>query len=138
MTLREGEEGAGSGHDRPGGCELRMDGGPLRYWVMAGTPARVLHGLDGADRARPRCRRAGRWATSTPAGASAASRRCGGSSAGYRERGLPLSALHLDIDHYDGHRVFTVDRERFPDLPGLAAGVAARTGCGWCRSSIRR
>lgn len=40
--------------------------------------------------------------------------------AGYRERGLPLSVLHLDIDHYDAHRVFTVDRERFPDLPGLA------------------
>lgn len=40
--------------------------------------------------------------------------------AGYRERGLPLSVLHLDIDHYDEHRVFTVDRERFPDLPGLA------------------
>ncbi|WP_324611190.1 TIM-barrel domain-containing protein, partial [Streptomyces sp. WM4235] len=40
--------------------------------------------------------------------------------AGYVSRGLPLSAVHLDIDHYDGHRVFTVDRERFPDLSGLA------------------
>ncbi|OSC55987.1 glycosyl hydrolase, partial [Streptomyces sp. BF-3] len=39
---------------------------------------------------------------------------------GDRGRGLPLSVLHLDIDHYDGHRVFTVDRERFPDLPALA------------------
>lgn len=39
---------------------------------------------------------------------------------GYRQRGLPLSVLHLDIDHYDGHRVFTVDHGRFPDLPGLA------------------
>ncbi|WP_222723384.1 TIM-barrel domain-containing protein, partial [Streptomyces sp. wa22] len=24
---------------------------------------------------------------------------------GYRERGLPLSVLHLDIDHYDAHQV---------------------------------
>ncbi|CAM5578395.1 Glycosyl hydrolase OS=Streptomyces microflavus OX=1919 GN=Smic_10090 PE=3 SV=1 [Streptomyces microflavus] len=40
--------------------------------------------------------------------------------AGYRERGLPLSVLHLDIDHYDAHRVFTVDRGRFPALPALA------------------
>ncbi|MBT2530525.1 glycosyl hydrolase, partial [Streptomyces sp. ISL-99] len=44
VTLREGEEGAGSGHDRPGTSELRMDGGPLRCWVVAGTPARVLRG----------------------------------------------------------------------------------------------
>ena len=44
--------------------------------------------------------------------------------AGYRERGLPLSALHLDIDHYDAHQVFTVDRERFPDLPRLGEGAA--------------
>src|SRR5690606_24832749 len=42
VTLREGEEGAGSGHDQPGTSELRMDGGPLRCWVVVGTPARVL------------------------------------------------------------------------------------------------
>lgn len=39
---------------------------------------------------------------------------------GYRKRGLPLSVLHLDIDHYDAHQVFTVDPERFPGLPTLA------------------
>jgi alpha-glucosidase len=42
VTWREGAEGAGSGHDRAGACELRMDGGPLRCWVMVGSPARVL------------------------------------------------------------------------------------------------
>ncbi|MGW1468028.1 TIM-barrel domain-containing protein [Streptomyces sp. NPDC002308] len=47
MTIREGEEGAGSGHDRPGGSEVRMDGGPLRCWAVAGTPARVLRGWTG-------------------------------------------------------------------------------------------
>ncbi|MFD6533753.1 TIM-barrel domain-containing protein [Streptomyces sp. NPDC060184] len=47
MTLREGEEGAGSGHDRPGASEVRMDGGPLRCWAVAGTPARVLRGWTG-------------------------------------------------------------------------------------------
>ncbi len=40
--------------------------------------------------------------------------------AGYQERGLPLDAVHLDIDHYDEHRVFTVDQDRFPKLPVLA------------------
>ena len=64
VMLREGEEGAGSGHDRPGGSELRMDGGPLRCWVMAGTPARVLRGwtaLTGAPALPPS------WALGSPA-----------------------------------------------------------------------
>ncbi|MBY8880662.1 glycoside hydrolase family 31 protein [Actinacidiphila acidipaludis] len=119
VTLRDGEEGAGSGHDRPGGCEVRMDGGPLRYWVVAGTPARVLSGwtaLTGRPALPPR------WAlghhhSKWGFGSQQEVRRV---VAGYRERDLPLSVVHLDIDHYDGHRVFTVDRRAFPDLPGLA------------------
>lgn len=39
---------------------------------------------------------------------------------GFRERGLPLAAVHLDIDYMQGFRVFTVDPARFPDLGGLA------------------
>jgi alpha-glucosidase len=124
VRLREGEEGAGSGHDRPGGCELRMDGGPLRYWVVVGTPARALRGwraLTGAPALPPR------WAL----GYHHARWGFGGARGvrevvnGYRERGLPLSAVHLDIDHYREHRVFTVDTERFPDLPGLARELRA-------------
>ncbi|MGW8365191.1 glycoside hydrolase family 31 protein [Streptomyces wedmorensis] len=120
VTLAEGEEGAGSGHDRPGSVEVRMAGGPLRCWVVVGTPARVLHGwaaLTGAPALPPSWAlgpQHARWGF----GSAREVRRV---VAGYRERGLPLSAVHLDIDHYDGHRVFTVDRERFPDLPGLAA-----------------
>ncbi|MFF8806353.1 glycoside hydrolase family 31 protein [Streptomyces omiyaensis] len=119
VTLAEGEEGAGSGHDRPGRVEVRMEGGPLRCWVVVGTPARVLHNwaaLTGAPALPPAWAlgpQHARWGF----GSAAEVRRV---VAGYRERGLPLSAVHLDIDHYDGHRVFTVDRERFPDLPGLA------------------
>ncbi|MER8159205.1 glycoside hydrolase family 31 protein [Streptomyces sp. NPDC094472] len=120
VTLREGEEGAGSGHDRPGGCRTRMEGGPLRYWVIVGTPARVLHGwtaLTGAPAVPPRWalgHHHARWGFRD----AEEVRRV---VAGYRERDLPLSALHLDIDHFVGHRVFTVDGARFPDLPGLAA-----------------
>ncbi|AJT68817.1 hypothetical protein T261_7215 [Streptomyces lydicus] len=124
VTLREGAEGAGSGHDRPGTCELRMDGGPLRYWVLLGTPSRVLLGwtaLTGAPALPPG------WAL----GYQHARWGFGGQEevrrvvADYRRRELPLSAVHLDIDHYDGHRVFTVDREQYPDLPGLARELRA-------------
>ncbi|MEU6633981.1 TIM-barrel domain-containing protein [Streptomyces parvus] len=119
VVLREGEEGAGSGHDRPGVCEVRMEGGPLRCWVVVGTPARVLQGwtaLTGAPALPPSWAlgpQHARWGF----GSQEEVRRV---VDGYRDRGLPLSVLHLDIDHYDGHRVFTVDRERFPDLPALA------------------
>jgi alpha-glucosidase len=119
VTLREGEEGAGSGHDRAGASELRVDGGPLRCWVMVGTPARVLlvwASLTGAPAAPPAWalgHHHARWGF----GSEHEVRRI---VAGYRERALPLDAVHLDIDHYDGHRVFTVDRERFPKLPALA------------------
>ncbi len=44
---------------------------------------------------------------------------------GYRGLGIPLSAVHLDIDYMDGYRVFTFDRTRFPDPGVLAAEVAA-------------
>ncbi|MGI5448597.1 glycoside hydrolase family 31 protein [Streptomyces sp. CA-243310] len=119
VLLREGQEGAGSGADRPGTSELRLEGGPLRCWVLVGTPARVAQGwagLTGSAAVPPEWAlgyQHARWGF----GSAAEVRRV---VAGYVSRGLPLSAVHLDIDHYDGHRVFTVDRERFPDLSGLA------------------
>ncbi|WP_329202024.1 MULTISPECIES: glycoside hydrolase family 31 protein [unclassified Streptomyces] len=124
VVLREGEEGAGSGADRPGTAELRAQGGPLRCWVLVGTPARVLQGwsaLTGGAAVPPQWAlgyQHARWGF----GSEAEVRRV---VAGYASRGLPLAALHLDIDHYDGHRVFTVDRQQFPDLPGLARELAA-------------
>lgn len=119
VLLREGEEGVGSGQDRPGTSELRMEGGPLRCWVLVGTPARVLQGwsgLTGGAAVPPEWAlgyQHARWGF----GSASEVRRV---VAGYASRGLVLSAVHLDIDHYDGHRVFTVDEDRFPDLPGLA------------------
>ncbi|WP_405814898.1 glycoside hydrolase family 31 protein [Streptomyces sp. NBC_01390] len=119
VTLREGEEGAGSGHDRTGTCELRSDGGPLRCWMMVGTPARVLHTwatLTGAPALPPA------WAL----GHHHAYRGVGGEQevrrivAGCQEHELPLDAVHLGIGHFDEHQVFTVDQEQFPKLPALA------------------
>ncbi|MDQ1021115.1 glycoside hydrolase family 31 protein [Streptomyces afghaniensis] len=119
VTLREGEEGAGSGHDQAGTSELRMDGGPLRCWVMAGTPARVLlawASLTGAP-ALPPAWALGHHHARWGFGSEQEVRRI---VAGYLEHGLPLDAVHLDIDHFDAHQVFTVDQDRFPKLPVLA------------------
>ncbi|MEU1405265.1 glycoside hydrolase family 31 protein [Streptomyces sp. NPDC005728] len=119
VTLREGEEGAGSGLDRTGRCEMRMDGGPLRCWVIVGAPARVLHtwaSLTGAP-ALPPAWALGHHHARWGFGSEQEVRRI---VAGYQEHGLPLDAVHLDIDHYADHQVFTVDLERFPKLPTLA------------------
>ncbi|MEV0694417.1 glycoside hydrolase family 31 protein [Streptomyces sp. NPDC050388] len=119
VTLREGAEGAGSGHDRVGTSTLRMDGGPLRCWVMVGTPSRVLlawGSLTGAA-ALPPAWAFGHHHVRWGRGGEQEVRR---TVACYREHGLPLDAVHLGVDHYDAHRVFAVDRERFPKLSALA------------------
>ncbi|MGV9342154.1 glycoside hydrolase family 31 protein [Streptomyces sp. NPDC003688] len=119
VILRQGAEGAGSGHDRAGRCEVRMDGGPLRCWVVVGTPARVL----------------GTWASLTGAAALPPAwalghhhvpGRLGGEEelrrlvAGYRERELPLDAVQLGAGRYEGRDGFGVDEERFPKLAVVA------------------
>jgi alpha-glucosidase len=39
----------------------------------------------------------------------------------FRRRRIPCDVLYLDIHYMDGYRVFTWDRERFPDPPQLFA-----------------
>ncbi|HEY7416845.1 MAG TPA: TIM-barrel domain-containing protein, partial [Ktedonobacteraceae bacterium] len=39
----------------------------------------------------------------------------------FRERGIPCDTLYFDIDTLDGYRVFTWDRNNFPDPEGLLA-----------------
>ncbi len=128
VTLREGEEGAGSGHDRRGRRELRMDGGPLRCWVMAGTPARVLRAwaaLTGAPALPPA------WALGHQHAAVGLRRRAGG--AADRRRATGSGACRWPRCTWTSttstaHRVFTVDRERFPNLPRLAEDLRAGRG----------
>jgi alpha-glucosidase len=125
ITIREGQEGRGSGHDRTGSSEIRMSGGPLRYWVITGPPARVLHGwsrLTGAPSLPPG------WALgyqhAVPA--AGAARRLRELAEGYREHELPLRALHLDADAgHAGRRVLRGHRHREADLPRLAAELSA-------------
>lgn len=101
-----------------------FEGGALRTYVAAGPPAAVLdryHHLTGRPDLPPRwalgyhqCR----WGYRTEADIRAV-------LAGFREHELPVSAIHFDIDHMDRYRVFTVNREAFPDLPGLLADLGA-------------
>ncbi|WP_432056372.1 glycoside hydrolase family 31 protein [Streptomyces sp. bgisy022] len=122
VTLREGVEGDGSGHDLAGASELRVDGGPLRCWVMVGTPARVLlawASLTGAP-AVPPAWAFGHHHAVDGAGGEAEVRRV---VAAHRERGLPLDAVHLGSSPLDRHRACVVDRDRFPGLPALAEAL---------------
>lgn len=38
----------------------------------------------------------------------------------YREAGVPLDSIYLDIDYMERYKDFTVDKERFPDLKKLS------------------
>jgi alpha-glucosidase len=42
----------------------------------------------------------------------------------YRKHDLPLDVVHLDIDYMQGYRVFTWDRNRFPDPKALTEKLA--------------
>jgi alpha-glucosidase len=46
-------------------------------------------------------------------------------AAGLREHAIPADAIHLDIDHMDGFRVFTWDSDRFPDPVRMTAELRA-------------
>jgi alpha-glucosidase len=46
-------------------------------------------------------------------------------AAEFRRRGIPCDALWLDIDYMERFRVFTWNRELFPDLPGLTDELRA-------------
>ena len=41
----------------------------------------------------------------------------------YREAGIPLDAIYMDIDYMDGYASFTIDRDRFPHFEQLVADM---------------
>ncbi len=44
----------------------------------------------------------------------------------FRSRNIPCDVIYLDIDYMDGYRVFTWNRETFPDPQGLITELAAQ------------
>ena len=107
--------------------ELRFIGGMLRAYVAVGDLPSVLErhsGLTGRHPLPPRWAlgyQQSRWGYS-------GTEELAEVLAGFAQRGIPLSALHLDIDYMDRYRVFSVDEERFGGLADLARAAEAQ-GC---------
>lgn len=107
-------------------ASLRFAGGALRQYLVVGDLPTVLERyaeLTGRPALPPRWalgHHQSRWGYRSAA-------HVGAVLEGYRAMGVPLSAVHLDIDYMDRYRVFTVDARRFPDLAALAA-CAGRQG----------
>ncbi|MCD0166170.1 glycoside hydrolase family 31 protein [Deinococcus sp. 12RED42] len=45
---------------------------------------------------------------------------------GYRDRGLPLDSVYVDIDYMDAYKVWTVQRANFPDLRAFVREAGAQ------------
>lgn len=110
---------------RPYLAEFTFADGPLRYYLLAGPPARALSRyaqLTGKPPLPPRWAlgfHQSRWGYRGQGQVRRVAH-------GFRKHGLPLAAVHLDIDHMRGYRTMTVNKRRFPDLAGLARELGQR------------
>jgi alpha-glucosidase len=101
------------GAETPGRLTYRAAGGEFRLYVMVGTPAAVMArytGLTGRMPLPPLWAlgfHQSRWSYYPQARVLEVAR-------GFRERRLPCDVIHLDIHYMDDYRIFTWDRERFP------------------------
>jgi alpha-glucosidase len=108
------------GRTERGVLNVGAEGGPLDYYVMAGpTPKAVLReyaALTGKPPLMPQWAlgfQQSKWSYKTEAEVHEIAARL------RRER-LPADAIYMDIDYQDRARPFTLNRQAFPDLPGLA------------------
>ncbi len=103
----------------PDVAEMRFAGGMLRVYLTVGSVPAVLERyteLTGRHALPPLWMlgyQQSRWSYYPEA-------RVRKLAEDFRAHQVPCDAIHLDIHYMDGYRVFTWDRERFPDLPGLA------------------
>jgi alpha-glucosidase len=102
-----------------------FDGGPLRYYLIAGPAERALArllDLTGRPPLPPLWAlgfHQSRWSYHPEA-------RVRNLVDEFERHRVPVSAVHLDIEHMRGHRVFTVDQRKFPDLAGLCGDLLQR------------
>jgi alpha-glucosidase len=103
---------------------VHFAGGVVRRYLVAGPAPRLLDRyteLTGRPALAPRWAlgyHQSRWGYRCEADVRAI-------ADGFARLGIPLSAVHLDIDYMRGFRVFTVDPDRFPDLGRLTSDAAA-------------
>jgi alpha-glucosidase len=100
-------------------------GGALRYYVMPGPPERAYARyaeLTGQPAMPPR------WALGYHQSrfSYATQGEVDDLAARFQQHDLPVSAIHLDIHYMQDFHVFTVNRQRFPDLTALAARLRAQ------------
>jgi alpha-glucosidase len=106
-------------------ARIEFKGGALRYYLAVGTPEILMERytkITGRPPLPPRWAlgyHQSRWGYKSEQDIRQV-------VAGFREHGLPLSAIHLDIDYMDGYRVFTVAKDRFPELYGLARDLTGK------------
>ncbi len=109
------------GHSREDVLSFCAESGELDYWILPGpAPADVLERYGGLVGTMPlpplwglghhQCR----WSYKN-------AERVREIRDGYKKHDIPLDAVYLDIHYMQGYRVFTFDKERFPDPEGLFA-----------------
>ncbi|MEI6310195.1 MAG: TIM-barrel domain-containing protein, partial [bacterium] len=111
------------GQEDPDSLKILLEGGEFRLYVLAApTPREILARyaeLTGRMPLPPLWAlgfHQSRWSYDS----AAEVQRIAGE---FRRREIPCDAIHLDIDALDGWRCFTWNRKRFPDPPGLLAGL---------------
>jgi alpha-glucosidase len=115
------------GARRPGTWLMEAEGGELDYYVVYGpTPEQVSEGLGlllGTMPLPPRWAlgyHQSRWSYATELMVRELATE-------FRTHDLPCDAIHLDIDFMEGYRVFTWNRQGFPD-PQALLGDLRRDG----------
>lgn len=110
----------------PASYTFGAPGGELDYFVFTGgkerTPSKVLFDyteLTGRTQLPPIWalgNQQSRWSYSPESKVREVANK-------FKENKIPLDVIYLDIDYMDGYRVFTWDKERFPDPKKLIADL---------------
>ncbi|MBE9168947.1 glycoside hydrolase family 31 protein [Pleurocapsales cyanobacterium LEGE 06147] len=101
----------------------QFEGGSLRYYVTVGQPPHLIERYTQLTGRPPLPARwalgyhQSRWGYRTEANVREEAR-------AFQTHNLPLSAIHLDIDCQVGHRAFTIDPQRFPELASFTQELA--------------